>query len=710
MAGKGETTEEADRSRREREHRALRARVIAGAVLAVVIFLGTMKHWFPWLPAFLHNPFVLWALATPVQFLLGGTFYRGAWAALRHRTTDMNTLIAVGTSAAYAYSAVAALAPRLFERAGLAPDVYFDTSAAIIVLILFGRLLESRARGRTSDAIRRLLGLKPLTAHVIRGNEEREVAVDDVVAGDTVVVRPGEKIPVDGIVVEGRSAVDESMLTGESLPVDKAPGNEVIGATLNRTGSFRFRATRVGAETALAQIIRLVREAQGSKAPIQRLADVIASYFVPTVIGIAVVTFLVWLLFGPEPALTRALLNFVAVMIIACPCALGLATPTAILVGTGRGAERGILIKSGESLETAHKVTAVVFDKTGTLTRGEPRVTDVFPAEGFAEEELFRLAAGAERGSEHPLGESIVAAAKERGLALPEASDFKALEGLGVEARVEGRAVLAGSLKLLRDRGRDAGPLAERAASLSRDGKTSVFVAVDGRPAGLFGIADTLKPSAAPAVARLRQMGLEVIMLTGDDRRTAEAVARAAGIERVEAEVLPGDKARVVRELQEAGRVVAMVGDGINDAPALARADVGIAVGTGTDIAVEAAGITLIRDDLSGVVSAIELSRRTIRTIRQNLFWAFCLQRRRHPHRRRRPLPVLRHSPQPRHRLAGHGLQLRVRRDEFAAAPAGENLTAGDSRRAPPPGRTGCCQKPNLTPADRRKPRRQASI
>ncbi len=622
-AGEGETAEEADRARREREHRSLRARVAAGAVLAVVIFLGSMKHWFPWLPALFHNPFVLWALATPVQFLLGGTFYRGAWAALRHRTTDMNTLIAVGTSSAYGYSVVATLVPRLFERAGLAPDVYFDTSAAIIVLILFGRLLESRARGRTSDAIRRLLGLKPLTARVIRGNEEREVAIDDVVAGDTVVVRPGEKIPVDGIVVEGRSAVDESMLTGESLPVDKAPGDEVIGATLNRTGSFRFRATRVGGETALAQIIRLVREAQGSKAPIQRLADVIASSFVPAVIGIAVVTFLVWLLFGPEPALTRALLNFVAVMIIACPCALGLATPTAILVGTGRGAERGILIKSGESLETAHKVTTVVFDKTGTLTRGEPRVTDVVPAEGFTEDDLFRLAAGAERGSEHPLGEAIVAAAKERGLALPEADDFKALEGLGVEARVDGRAVLAGSLKLLRDRGRGAGALAERAASLSGEGKTSVFVAVDGRPAGLFGIADTLKPSAAPAVARLRKMGLEVVMLTGDDRRAAEAVARAAGIERVEAEVLPGEKARVIRELQEAGRVVAMVGDGINDAPALARADVGIAVGTGTDIAVEAAGITLIRDDLAGVVSAIELSRRTIRTIRQNLFWAF---------------------------------------------------------------------------------------
>ncbi len=619
-SGEGQDSE---RVQREREYRRLRREVAAGAALAALVFLGSMRHLLPWIPDILHSPWVLWALATPVQFLLGWRFYRGAWSAFRHRIADMNALIAVGTTAAYLYSAVATVAPRVFERAGLGAEVYFDTSAAIIVLILFGRLLEARARGRTSEAIRRLIDLQPPRARVIRAGEERDVPVEDVVAGDIVVVRPGEKVPVDGVVVEGRSALDESMISGESLPVDKKPGDEVVGATLNKTGSFRFRATKVGQETALSQIIRLVREAQGSKAPIQRLADIIASYFVPVVISLAILTFVVWFDFGPEPALTRALLNFVAVMIIACPCALGLATPTAVLVGTGKGAERGILIKSGESLETAHKVDTVVFDKTGTLTRGEPEVTDVVPAAGFDEEAVLVVAASAERGSEHPVGEAVVRKARALGLELREARDFQALEGLGVEAEVDGRSVLIGSAALLQARNIELGGLSDRAAAASAEGRTSVFIAVDGRPAGLIAVADALKASAAPAVERLRRLGLEVIMLTGDDRRTAEAIARQAGIVRVIPEVLPAEKTRVVRELQEQGRTVAMVGDGINDAPALAQADVGIAIGSGTDVALEASDITLIRDDLGAVASAVELSRRTIRTIRQNLFWAF---------------------------------------------------------------------------------------
>ena len=623
LAETGGGEEDAERAEREREYRRLRREVAIGAVLAAIIFLGSMHHLLPWVPAFLHDPWLLGALATPVQFVLGGRFYRGAWSAFRHRIADMNALIAVGTTAAYLYSVVATVAPRVFERAGLGADVYFDTSAAIIVLILFGRLLEARARGRTSEAIRRLLDLQPPRARVLRAGEERDVPVEDVVVGDLLVVRPGEKVPVDGVVVDGRSALDESMISGESLPVEKGPGDEVVGATLNKTGSFRFRATKVGQETALAQIIGLVREAQGSKAPIQRLADVIASYFVPVVVSLAILTFVVWFDFGPEPVLTRALLNFVAVMIIACPCALGLATPTAVLVGTGKGAEHGILIKSGESLETAHKVDTVVFDKTGTLTRGEPEVTDVVGSAGFDETAVLTMAAGAEQGSEHPVGEAVVRKARGLGLGLPEAQDFRALEGLGVEAVVDGRSVVVGNAALLEARQVELGSLPERAAALGAEGRTSVYVALDGRAAGLIAVADALKASAAPAVERLRRAGLAVVMLTGDDRRTAEAVARRAGIEQVIPEVLPGDKTRVIRGLQAEGRIVAMVGDGINDAPALAQADVGIAIGSGTDVALEASDITLIRDDLGAVAAAFELSRRTIRTIRQNLFWAF---------------------------------------------------------------------------------------
>ena len=609
--------------RADEEYGTLKTSVIWGGALALVVFLGSMRHWFPWMPGVLQNSYVLWALATPVQFGLGRRFYKGAWGALRHRSADMNTLVAVGTTAAYLFSAAATAVPGLLRSAAVEPQVYFDTSAVIIVLVLFGRMLETRAKGRTSDAIRKLMGLHPRTARILDAAGEREVPVEEVRVGDVLVVRPGEQIPVDGTVLEGRSSIDESMITGESLPADKGPGDAVIGATLNKWGSVRFRAAKVGEDTALAKIIRLVQEAQGTKAPIQRLADVIAGYFVPVVIGIAVLTFVVWSVFGPPPRLVFALLNFVAVLIIACPCALGLATPTAIMVGTGKGAERGILIKSGESLETVHRVDTVVFDKTGTLTTGRPETTDIVPAAGTTADRLLFFAASAEMGSEHPLGQAIVRGARARGIGVEHPGDFRALEGLGVEAAVKGARVIVGSLKLVEEAGIDASPLVVRAASLAGEGKTTAFVGVDGRLAGLIALADTLKPSARPAVEKLRGMGLAVIMLTGDNRRTAGAVAAGAGIDDVIPEVLPGDKAEVVRKLQAEGKRVAMVGDGINDAPALAQADVGMAIGTGTDVAMASADITLMTGDLAAVVSAFELSRRTIRTIKQNLFWAF---------------------------------------------------------------------------------------
>jgi len=634
-AAEGSALADHEKTAREREIRTLKRKLAAGIVLSVPTVLGSMHHWFPWVPEILRNFWVLWAFTTPVQFWVGAQFYRGAWTALRHRTSDMNTLIAVGTSAAYFYSLAMTIAPGFFRTRGITPAVHYETAAVIITLILLGRLLESIAKGRTSEAIKRLMGLQSKTARVVRDGEETDVPLDEVRIGDRVVVRPGEKIPVDGIVREGASAVDESMLTGESLPVEKRPGDGVIGATLNKTGAFRFEATKIGKETVLAQIIRLVEEAQGSKAPIQRLADRVAGVFVPTVIGIAVLTFLVWLAVGPSPAFLFAMLNFVAVLIIACPCALGLATPTAIMVGTGKGAELGILIRSGASLETAHKVTTVVFDKTGTLTKGEPEVTDIVRAESretraetdearaVSREELLRVAASLERGSEHPLGEAIVTRAKEQGLTLSEVTEFEAVPGLGVRGRVDGRTVLLGNARFLAESGFDVHPLAPAAEELATQGKTPMFVAVDGRTAGLIAVADTLKERSVEAVRALHRLGLELIMITGDNRRTAAAIAKQAGIDRVLAEVLPEQKADEIRKLQAEGKVVAMVGDGINDAPALAQADVGIAIGTGTDVAMEASDITLIRGDLTSVVTAIELSKRTIRTIRQNLFWAF---------------------------------------------------------------------------------------
>jgi Cu+-exporting ATPase len=607
---------------RGREYRRLRRTFLVAATLTGLILVGSVPMMFgvmPPVPVGWLN-LVLLALATPVQFWAGWRFYRGAWGALRHGQANMNTLVAVGTSAAYLYSAVATLAPGLFDGRA---DVYFETSALIVTLVLLGRLLETRARGRTGEAIKKLAGLRARTARVVRGDEEVDVPVEEVGVGDVVVVRPGEKVAVDGILVSGSSAVDEAMITGEPIPATKRAGDEVIGATINKTGTFRFRATKVGRDTALAQIMRLVEEAQGSKAPIQRLADRVSGVFVPLVMVLATLTFFVWFLFGPEPSFTPALLNFVAVLIIACPCAMGLATPTSIMVGTGRGAERGILVKGGEALEAAHRLTTVVLDKTGTLTRGEPRLTDVIPANGLPEEELLRLAASAERASEHPLGEAIVAGTRERGIQLSDPESFDAPTGRGVRATVEGRVVLVGSRKFMEESGVPQNGLAPRFEELSAAGKTPVLVAVDGKAAGLVAVADTVREGSREAVRALEEMGLEVAMISGDDRRAAVAVARELGVGRVLAEVLPEEKAGEVEKLQAEGEVVAMVGDGINDAPALARADVGVAIGTGTDVAMEAADLTLISGDPRGVARAIRLSRATMKNIRQNLFWAF---------------------------------------------------------------------------------------
>jgi Cu+-exporting ATPase len=600
-----------------RELQGVRNRFIFAAIFAASI-MALM-----WTPSFSGKPYLLWALATPVQFWAGWRFYRGAWGALRHKTADMNTLVAVGTSAAYFYSVVAVLFPGLFTSAEVELGLYFDTSAMIIALILLGRFLETRARGQTSEAIKKLIGLNPETALVIRDGEEREISVEDVLVGDLILVRPGERIPVDGIIREGYSSLDESMITGESIPVEKKAGDEVIGASMNKTGSFKFEATRVGKDTTLAQIIRLVEEAQGSKAPIQRLADVIASYFVPIVIGIATITFIVWYFAGPAPSLIYALLSFVAVLIIACPCAMGLATPTAIIVGTGKGAEHGVLIKNAETLERSHKIRAVLLDKTGTLTQGEPRVTDIIALPPASEDEVLRLAASAEHGSEHPLGEAIVKVALEKTLDISPASDFNATPGRGIEASVAGKKLLLGNLSLMSEKGLSLNGLGEEAERLRTKGKTVMFLGIDSHIAGIIALADTLKPDAKAAVAVLHNMGIEVIMLTGDNQLTAEAIAREAGVDRVLAEVLPEHKAEEVKKLQEEGKVVAMVGDGINDTPALAQADVGIAIGTGTDVAVETGDITLIRGDLGGIVTAISLSKRTMRAIKQNLFWAF---------------------------------------------------------------------------------------
>ena len=572
-----------------------------------------------------YGNFLLFALATPVQFVAGYRFYVNAWKALKNRSATMDTLIVVGTTAAYLYS----IAVIFFPDYVAFKDTYFDTSAMIITLILFGKYLEAKAKGSTSQAIRKLVDLQAKTARVLRDGKEVEVGVEEVDVGETLVVRPGEKIPTDGIVIDGQSAVDESMISGESLPVEKSIDSEVIGGAINKNGLLRVRATRVGKDTALAQIVRLVEDAQGSKAPVQRLADRVAGVFVPAVIIIALLTFLVWYLlaygsFGdmPAPRFVFSLTAFISVLVIACPCALGLATPTAIMVGTGKGAENGILIKSGEALERAGSIQVIVFDKTGTLTKGEPEVTDVLAVEG-TEEALLHWTAVAEKGSEHPIGQAIMRYADLKAIEIGDAEEFETVPGRGVRASKDGKSILVGNRKLMSENEVDISAIEKQVLQLEEQGKTAMIVALDGRPVGMLGVADVVKETSKEAIDALKAMGIEVAMMTGDNRRTASVIAQQLGIDRVLAEVLPEDKAKEVAKLQQGGKVVAMVGDGINDAPALAQADIGIAIGSGTDVAIETGNIVLIRDDLRDVVAALQLSKRTMRKIRQNLFWAF---------------------------------------------------------------------------------------
>jgi Cu+-exporting ATPase len=597
------------------EYAALRNRLILAGVLTFPVFVISMVP----VLTFPGYQYLLLALTTPVQFVAGWPFLRNAYKVLRHGSANMDVLVALGTLAAFWFS--------VYQTFGLQGHghghYYYETAAVIITLILLGKFLEARAKGNASSAIKKLMGLRARTARVIRGGEEVDVPVDQVMVGDQILVRPGEKVPVDGVIVSGYSTLDESMLTGESMPVGKGDGAQVIGATLNKTGAFTMRATKVGAETALAQIIRMVQEAQGGKAPIQRLADQVSGVFVPIVIGIALFTFAAWFLFAAPGDWSAALTATVAVLVIACPCAMGLATPMAIMVGTGKGAEMGILIKGGEILERARHVTTVVFDKTGTLTEGKPSLTDLIPTGPLSGPELLRLVASAERSSEHPVGEAIVRSAREQGLDMAEPESFSAIAGGGIQAVVEGRALVIGTRKLLADWGVDTADVESTAANLEGEGKTAMFVAVDGQLAGIIAVADALKPHSAHAVAELQGQGLQVVMITGDNQRTAEAIARQAGVTTVVAEVLPQDKAEHVKRFQGEGRVVAMVGDGINDAPALAQADVGIALGTGTDVAMEASDLTLVSGDVRGVADAMALSRATLATIKQNLFWAF---------------------------------------------------------------------------------------
>jgi Cu+-exporting ATPase len=614
----------------DKEYRTLMRKFWFAAVIAVPVMALSYPSLVPglrdWMPMGSDTRRIVWALlgliSLPVMLWSGSQFFTGMWAALKHRAANMHTLISFGITAAFLYSVVAVVDPAIFPDPALA-EVFWDVSDVVVALVVLGLALEIKAKGRTSEAIKKLIGLQPKTARVVRDGKEVDLPVEEVLVNDIVIVRPGDKIPVDGEVVEGSSSVDESMITGESMPIDKRQGDEVIGATINKTGSFKFRTTKVGKDTALASIIRMVKDAQGSKAPIQRVVDMVSGYFVPTVLILGVLAFVVWYLVGPEPRIVYATIVLVTTLIIACPCALGLATPTSLTVGIGKGAENGILIRSGDALQTSQKLTSVILDKTGTITRGTPALTDVVVLPGQVEDDVLRFAASLERGSEHPLGDAIVKGAEQRELSLADTENFAAIPGHGVSGRIGGREVLLGNAKLMRDRGISIDGLASDWERLASEGKTPMYVAIDGKPAGLVAVADTVKPDSRSAIQALQRMGIEVVMMTGDNARTANAIAREVGIERVLAEVLPDGKANEVHKLQLEGKTVGMVGDGINDAPALAQADVGFAIGTGTDVAIEASDVTLIKGSLTGVVTAIEISRATMRNVRQNLIGAF---------------------------------------------------------------------------------------
>ncbi|WP_460269858.1 heavy metal translocating P-type ATPase [Bacillus sp. NEAU-Y102] len=597
---------------------------IISFILSFPLLWAMVSHFsftsFIYLPDMLMNPWVQLTLATPVQFIIGGQFYVGAYKALRNKSANMDVLVALGTSAAYFYSVY--LSIQSIGSSEHMTDLYFETSAVLITLIILGKLFEAKAKGRSSEAIKKLMGLQAKTATVVRDGTEIKILIEEVVADDIVYVKPGEKIPVDGEIVEGKSAIDESMLTGESIPVDKTIGDGVIGSTINKNGFLKVKATKVGRDTALAQIIKVVEEAQGSKAPIQRVADQISGIFVPVVVVIAIITFAVWMLFVTPGDFGGALEKMIAVLVIACPCALGLATPTSIMAGSGRSAEYGILFKGGEHLEATHRLDTVILDKTGTVTNGKPVLTDVIVADGFREEEILRLVGAAERNSEHPLAEAIVEGIKEKKIDIPSSETFEAIPGFGIESVVEGKQLLIGTRRLMKEFNIDIEEVSKSMEALEREGKTAMLIAIDKEYAGIVAVADTVKDTSKAAIVRLKKMGLDVVMITGDNTQTAQAIAKQVGIDHVIAEVLPEGKAEEVKKLQAQGKKVAMVGDGINDAPALATADIGMAIGTGTDVAMEAADITLIRGDLNSIADAIFMSKMTIRNIKQNLFWA----------------------------------------------------------------------------------------